>query len=308
MKLSVVISTFNRANELKQTLELLSASEGELIEYVVRDNGSTDNTNEILQGFRNDSRFKISKSDENVGLDENLHQAIKTATGEYIWLLSDDDLTTTNSLQVIFGILNKTAADYFFICFNEVSGTSPSYKAYESYVPFLEDNRLTNSFLSSNILKRDLWHKNKPLEFNGTAFDYLYVIYKAIFSGASIVAIEGSGLTQNETTIIESRGRYGVEYFEKAFFSVAEYLLHDSVPDFARQILRAEVRKSILWFFFSSKRESLLNFNQSWFITMKNRKYFGWWPLETIVDFTLLLAPPLLLQITSRVVKQVTRA
>ena len=155
MKLSVVISTFNRANELKKTLELLSAFKDEPIEYVVRDNGSTDNTSEILQGFMDDRRFKISKSVENVGLDENLHQAIKAATGEYIWLLSDDDLTTTDTLQVIFGILNKTAADYFFICFNEGSKTSPSYKAYESYVPFLKDNRLTNSFISSNILKND---------------------------------------------------------------------------------------------------------------------------------------------------------
>lgn len=89
-KISVCIPTYNQGAYLAHALEsVLTQTFGDF-EVIVYDDGSTDNTREIVAGF-SDSRIRYFRHAENVGIAENRNSCLAVARGEYIgWLDSDD--------------------------------------------------------------------------------------------------------------------------------------------------------------------------------------------------------------------------
>lgn len=87
-KISVVIVSFNRVEQLRQSLAALSASDPKL-QLIVVDNGSRDGSANLSDEFP-DARF--SKLPRNFGLTRALNIGIRAAEGDYILLLHDDVL------------------------------------------------------------------------------------------------------------------------------------------------------------------------------------------------------------------------
>ena len=98
MKLSVIITTYNRANQLEQLLNdlsaqfvLLSQNEEREIETFIVDNNSTDNTNAIIYKFIEDNRLRIKYiSEEQQGISAARNKAIKEAKGSLLAFIHDD--------------------------------------------------------------------------------------------------------------------------------------------------------------------------------------------------------------------------
>lgn len=93
--LSIYIPTYNRSNELIGLLEDLR-NEGVFadpeIEVVVSDNHSGDDTCIRLEEFRKkESGLVIFRNEENTGLAGNLRDSSFRTTGEYMWIIGDDD-------------------------------------------------------------------------------------------------------------------------------------------------------------------------------------------------------------------------
>lgn len=107
MKLSIVICTYNRAQLLKGALESLS-SQGfnpEDYEIIVCDDGSTDNTQDIVAGLSLRSRLryfyqphKSRASARNLGISQ--------AQGDFILFVDDDILAPENLLMEHFKLQN----------------------------------------------------------------------------------------------------------------------------------------------------------------------------------------------------------
>lgn len=98
--ISIGIPTFNRANHyLKETLESAVRQTYRNIEIIVSDNGSLDNTEEVVRSF-SDSRIKYFKHPKNIGASNNFNFCIKQAVGTYILLLPDDDLIDDDFVEV----------------------------------------------------------------------------------------------------------------------------------------------------------------------------------------------------------------
>jgi len=93
--LSICIPTFNRAIYLEHLLLNLLGEIGLLsdtIEIVVSDNCSTDNTQDVVNGFQAKGlHIKYVKNYRNVGLDLNLRSAVVASSGIHCWLMGDDD-------------------------------------------------------------------------------------------------------------------------------------------------------------------------------------------------------------------------
>lgn len=97
-KVSIVIPTYNRANDLIRALNSVCAQTFSDWEAVVVDNHSTDNTEEVVKSY-NDSRIKFFKVHNNGVIAVSRNLGIKESTGEYIAFLDSDDWWKVNKLE-----------------------------------------------------------------------------------------------------------------------------------------------------------------------------------------------------------------
>ena len=102
IKVSIIIPTFNYGHFIEDTLNSLLHQTFKAWECIIVDNGSTDNTAEIIEQFiSKDLRIKhvyiehsTTSKARNVG--------IKEALGKYIQFLDSDDMLSQNKLQCHF--------------------------------------------------------------------------------------------------------------------------------------------------------------------------------------------------------------
>ena len=102
IKISIITATYNSAKNLRQTLNSVANQNYDLIEHIIIDGGSTDNTLEICKEFKHIS-ILISESDN--GVYDALNKGIFHATGEIVGFLHSDDYFYND--HVIFDIANQ---------------------------------------------------------------------------------------------------------------------------------------------------------------------------------------------------------
>ena len=97
--LSITIPTFNRAEFLKQTLDILLPQMTTDVEVVIFDNCSTDGTEEYVRSLG--KAVQYIRQESNIGSDRNMVSCLTQAFGDYLWLLCDDDIPCTTAVQRI---------------------------------------------------------------------------------------------------------------------------------------------------------------------------------------------------------------
>lgn len=91
--ISVVIPTFNGQDRIGNALLSVVGQTYKNIEIIVVDDGSTDNTQKILDDIAQKGvKIKIIKNKENIGFVKSLNKGINEASGKYIARLDDDDI------------------------------------------------------------------------------------------------------------------------------------------------------------------------------------------------------------------------
>lgn len=93
---SLVVPTYNRAHLLVPTLQSLLNQDYDHYEILVVDDGSTDNTEEVIQPLLNDRLRYYKKDNAERGAARNYGSRL--AQGEYICFFDSDDLALPNHL------------------------------------------------------------------------------------------------------------------------------------------------------------------------------------------------------------------
>lgn len=105
--LTIAIPTYNRGYILEKTLLNLqnilnlNCTYRSCVEVLISNNGSSDNTKEILSKYS----FKYFNQNKNIGFDENILFLYKHANSEYILFLSDDDILLYNGFVCLMNKL-----------------------------------------------------------------------------------------------------------------------------------------------------------------------------------------------------------
>jgi abequosyltransferase len=110
MRLSICIPTYNRADYIGTLLDSIAA-EGDLgreVEIVISDNASIDGTGEVIERYRQAlPNIRYFRSDMNLGADRNFLRVIELATGDYCWLMGDDDIVEPGAIARIAKALQE---------------------------------------------------------------------------------------------------------------------------------------------------------------------------------------------------------
>jgi glycosyltransferase involved in cell wall biosynthesis len=98
-KISVIVPSFNQGTFIEETFRSLLSQEYPLLEIIVIDGGSTDNSVEIIKQYEAQLAFWISEKDS--GQSEAINKGFRKATGEIITWLNSDDCYEPGTLQLI---------------------------------------------------------------------------------------------------------------------------------------------------------------------------------------------------------------
>lgn len=94
---SVIIPTYNRAGFLEEALKSVLNQTYSNLEIIVVDDGSTDNTKEVLKPFKDKIKYFYQ---ENKGPAAAKNTGLKSANGEYIAFLDSDDLWPSSKIEI----------------------------------------------------------------------------------------------------------------------------------------------------------------------------------------------------------------
>ena len=101
---SVIIPTFNRAWALEKAVDSVLAQDYKAIEVIVIDDGSTDNTLDLLSGYGN--RIQVI-SQQNKGVSSARNLGIKRSHGKFIALLDSDDAWEPDKISCQIGFFEQ---------------------------------------------------------------------------------------------------------------------------------------------------------------------------------------------------------
>ncbi len=108
--ISVIVPAYNVGLYIERCVESLLAQTYGNYELIIVNDGSTDNTWEILQKYKNESRINLI-TQENGGLSAARNTGISAATGSYLTFVDSDDWVDENYLAVLASASVKYDAD-----------------------------------------------------------------------------------------------------------------------------------------------------------------------------------------------------
>ncbi|MFZ0394976.1 MAG: glycosyltransferase family 2 protein [Terracidiphilus sp.] len=115
--LTIAIPTYNRQRMLEQLLADLIDQIGPdtRVELLVSDNASPDGTPGVVRHLLDQGvAIRSIRNETNLGPDRNILQCFLEATGNYVWVFSDDDLLQPGTVQRILAVIAKR--EYDLIC------------------------------------------------------------------------------------------------------------------------------------------------------------------------------------------------
>jgi glycosyltransferase involved in cell wall biosynthesis len=124
---SVVMSVYNGADRLHETLESVLSQQGVSLEFIIIDDGSTDRSDVILANYaRHDPRVQILYQ-PNQGLTRALIRGCEAAKGKYIARQDAGDISLPDRLRLQKAVLDQYEDCAFVSCWTSMVGPTDEY-------------------------------------------------------------------------------------------------------------------------------------------------------------------------------------
>lgn len=115
--ISIAMPAYNRAHLLPRSIKSVLDQEYQQWELLIIDDGSTDNTDEVVSGFLKDPRIKYIKK-ENTGAAHSRNVGVNHAQFEWITFLDSDDEAKPNWLSEVYKVMEEFNPSLIF-CGND---------------------------------------------------------------------------------------------------------------------------------------------------------------------------------------------
>ena len=154
--ITVITPTYNRCNTLYRVYNSLLSQTYTDFEWLVIDDGSTDNTKELIQSYIEEGKIAIRYYyQENRGKHIALNTAMKLVDSEYITVIDSDDEFVSNAFEVFMSYWNNIEDKSLF---NSITST-----AYDPTTGDAEGTEIKESsgYHDASTLEARIKEKNK---------------------------------------------------------------------------------------------------------------------------------------------------
>lgn len=122
-KITIVTPTYNRAHTLPRVYESLKKQSFKDFKWIIMDDGSTDNTKEIIKNFQEENIFPIEYFyNENSKKFYTTFKGIEKVKSPFFTILDSDDAYVENGLEVMYQEISQLPAEeYISATFNSIT-------------------------------------------------------------------------------------------------------------------------------------------------------------------------------------------
>lgn len=111
--LSIVTIAYNACNDgLESTISSVLSQKSNLVEYLVVDGGSKDNSQSVYDKYRSNFDFFVSEKDR--GISDAFNKGIRNSTGRYIWFLNAGDRLADGAVNAVVDFIESKNPDIIF--------------------------------------------------------------------------------------------------------------------------------------------------------------------------------------------------
>jgi len=108
IKISAILPNYNSVVFLPKSIETLVEQTDAFDEIIIVDDGSTDNSVEVIQGFmQTHANIRLIRHEKNQGVNAALNTGIKASTGDYVILCAADDFYAKNIVALAKDVIQK---------------------------------------------------------------------------------------------------------------------------------------------------------------------------------------------------------
>ncbi|MCW7548263.1 glycosyltransferase family 2 protein [Photorhabdus sp. APURE] len=203
--LAICIPTYNMAQWLPELLDSVLQQTQELdevVQIVISDNASSDNTSELIENYRSHyPHIRYHRHAANQGADRNFLSVVTLAEARYCWLMGGDDALTPGALKTVIDSLYEHQPTVMMmdrLCCNERLNkpvkesfvnlqTSQCFDfsqpaEVQKYLAISNGIGALFSYLSVLVIERQAWQKVAVDEqFIGSDYVHVYMIFSMLF-------------------------------------------------------------------------------------------------------------------------------
>jgi abequosyltransferase len=203
VKLSLCMATLNREVFIRQTLDSILSQLSADTELVVLDGGSTDGTEQVVRSlFEGRVNCHYHRISVKGGIDRDFCRSISHASGEFCWLLADDDLIKPGAIKRVVSelrddrdlvLVNSEVADREL---KRILVTKRLRIQNDVLIKARNQSELLAtagdllSFIGTVVIRRTVWLARDEEPYIGTEFIHVGIIFQSPLHGDCLIIAE----------------------------------------------------------------------------------------------------------------------
>lgn len=239
---SVIIPAYNSAHYIKECVHSVLTQTYQNFEIIVVDDGSTDNSVQIISHFASkDARIRVFRQ-VHCGVGQARNLGLRNARGKYILFLDADDVLHPKCLGIALATAKKYAAS--FVVWNYVSFTTvPAFAQLEDKPldmhftanPIMLGSAIVHYVVWGKLYKKDLL---KDIKFdNEYVFEDLPFIYAVLAKKPSTVLLNTALYGYRNAPESLSNQPFCVEHIQACYHAISSIINLYSKPNLHKEAL-----------------------------------------------------------------------
>ncbi len=217
MKVNILMSTYNGQQFLAEQIRSIQEQSYTDWTLFIRDDGSSDNTEEILKDFeRQDSRIHLIDSDksDNLGVIKSFHKLVNHDRADYYFFSDQDDVWLPNKLQLSLKEAQNYLSDLPLMVYMDLKVVnqdleimtesmvkSQSHHANTELVQELTENTVTGGVAMINHALAEMWQETDDILMH----DWYLALLASAFGNLVFIDQPGELYRQHSDNVLGAR-------------------------------------------------------------------------------------------------------